>query len=69
MSQYKTSYKKFGNQKTEYNGYKYDSKFEAGVARIWIFEKGQVKLKTGSANLKLNARPITFTALQCISVR
>jgi len=28
-----TSYKKYGATKTEYNGYKYDSKFEAGVAR------------------------------------
>lgn len=27
-----TSYKKYGNTKTEYNGRKYDSKFEAGVA-------------------------------------
>lgn len=31
--QYKTSYKKYNNTKTEYNGFKYDSKFEAGVAR------------------------------------
>ena len=30
---YRTNYKKYGNQKTTYNGYKYDSKFEAGVAK------------------------------------
>lgn len=30
---YKTSYKKYGNKRTQYNGRKYDSKFEAGVAR------------------------------------
>lgn len=33
VKMYTTSYKKYGNKKTEYNGYKYDSKFEAGVAR------------------------------------
>jgi len=30
---YKATYKKFGNTKTEYDGNKYDSKFEAGVAK------------------------------------
>lgn len=30
---YKTSYKKYGNKRTEYNGRKFDSKFEAGIAR------------------------------------
>ena len=30
---YRTRNKKYGNQKTTYNGHKYDSKFEAGVAK------------------------------------
>jgi hypothetical protein len=30
---WRTSNKKYGNKKTEYGGYKYDSKFEAGIAR------------------------------------
>jgi len=29
---YKATYKKYGNKKTNYNGRKYDSKFEAGGA-------------------------------------
>lgn len=33
MTFYKTRFKKYGNTKTEYNGRKYDSKFEAGVAK------------------------------------
>lgn len=40
--QYTTRHQKFGNHKTEYNGNKYDSKFEAGVAHTL-----DIRQKTG----------------------
>lgn len=36
---YRVSYKKYGNQKTDYGGRKYDSKFEAGVAKDLDMQK------------------------------
>lgn len=36
---YKTRYAKYGNTKSEYNGYRYDSKFEASVAKYLDIRK------------------------------
>lgn len=42
---YRCTYKKYGNAKTEYNGYTYHSKFEAGVARDldMMLKAGEIK--------------------------
>ena len=42
---YRTRYKKYGNKKTEYDGYTYDSKFEAGIAKDldWRKKAGDIK--------------------------
>ena len=45
MSTFKTRKSKYGAKKTEYNGYIYDSKFEAGVAQEldWRLKAGEIK--------------------------
>ena len=42
---YRTRTKKYGNKRTEYGGYKYDSKFEAGIAEDLDIRKlaGEIK--------------------------
>jgi hypothetical protein len=52
-----TSYKKYGNNKTEYNGIKYDSKFEAGVACDLEMMKRAGEIKDFDTQFKIECIP------------
>lgn len=54
---HKASYKKYGNTKTEYNGYKYDSKFEAGVARDLDIRLKAGEIKDWERQYKIECMP------------
>ena len=51
------TYKKYGNSKTEYNGRKYDSKFEAGVARDLDKELAAGLIKYWEPQFKIECMP------------
>ena len=52
-----TRYKKYGNNKTEYNGRTYDSKFEAGVARDLDLMVRAGEIKTWEPQFKIECIP------------
>ena len=56
-NQYKASYKKYGNSKTEYNGYTYDSTFEAGVARDLDIREKAGEIKGWERQFKVECTP------------
>lgn len=54
---YKATYKKYSNKKTEYNGYIYDSKFEAGVARDLDIRKRAGEILDWERQFKIECIP------------
>lgn len=56
---YTTRTQKFGNAKTVYNGEKYDSKFEAGVARTLDLRKRAGEIKDWERQYKIECMPYT----------
>jgi hypothetical protein len=54
---YTTRTQKFGNAKTEYNGEKYDSKFEAGVARTLDIRKRAGEIAGWERQYKIECMP------------
>ena len=54
---YTQTYKKYGNNKTEYNGRKYDSKFEAGVAKDLDRELSAGLIKDWEPQFKIECMP------------
>lgn len=57
MSFYTTSYKKYNNTRTEYNGRKYGSKFEAGVAQELDLRKQAGEFKDWEPQYKIECVP------------
>lgn len=54
---HKVTYKKYRNSKTEYNGYIYDSKFEAGVARDLDIRLKAGEIKDWERQFKVECMP------------
>jgi hypothetical protein len=52
-----TSYKKFGNKTTTYNGERFDSKFEAGVAHTLELRKRAGEIKDYERQFKIECVP------------
>jgi len=65
---YKTKTLKYGNTKTTYNGERYDSKFEAGVARTLEIRKRAGEIKDFERQFKIECIPYDSTGrpvLEC----
>ena len=54
---YRTSYKKYGNRRTEYNGVHYDSKFEASIAEDLDLRKKAGEIKDWERQFKIECMP------------